>query len=89
MHAVVVRVTITDRQAAQQRLEQDVVPGVSQAPGFHAGYWTWKDNSGLSMAVFDSEDAANRAADRVREMIEGNTAVSLMGVEVREVMAHA
>jgi hypothetical protein len=89
VHAVVVRVTITDRQAAQQKLEQEVVPGASQAPGFQAGYWTWKDNSGLSMTVFDSEDAANRAADRVREMIEGNTAVSLMGVEVREVMAHA
>jgi hypothetical protein len=84
-----VNVTISDREAAQQRLDQVVVPGVSQAPGFQAGYWTWKNNSGLSMAIFDSEDAANQSADRARAMIEGNTAVSLINVEVREVVAHA
>jgi hypothetical protein len=89
VHAVVVRVTISDRDAAQQRLDQEVVPQVSQAPGFQAGYWTWKDNTGLSMIVLDSEDAANRAADRAREMIQGIDAVSLEGVEVREVVAHA
>ena len=89
MHAVVVRVNISDREAAQQRLDQDVVPQVSQAPGFQAGYWTWKDNTGLSMVIVDSEDAANRMADRARQMVEGIDAVSLEGVEVREVVAHA
>jgi hypothetical protein len=89
VHAVVVKVTISDRDAAQQRLDQDVVPQVSQAPGFRAGYWTWKDNTGLSMIVLDSEDGANQAADRAREMIQGIDAVSLEGVEVREVVAHA
>jgi hypothetical protein len=89
VHAVVVRVTINDREAAQQRLDQDVVPRVSQAPGFRAGYWTWKDNTGLSMIILDSEDAANQAAERVREMVGRIDAVSLDGVEVREVVAHA
>ena len=89
MHAVVVRVTINDREAAQQRLDQDVVPQVSQAPGFQAGYWTWKDNTGLSMVIVDSEDAANQMAIRARAMIDGVDAVSLDGVEVREVVAHA
>ena len=89
VHAVVVRVTISDREAAQQRLDQDVVPQVSQAPGFQAGYWTWKDNTGLSMIVLDSEDAANQAAERAREMVGRIDAVSLDGVEVREVVAHA
>ena len=89
VHAVVVRVTINDREGAQQRLDQDVVPQVSQAPGFQAGYWTWKDNTGLSMVIFDSEDGANQAAGRVREMVDGNDAVSLDDVEVREVVAHA
>ncbi len=90
MHAVVVKVTISDREAAQQRLDQEVVPQVSQAPGFHAGYWTWKDNTGLSMVIVDSEEAANQAAARVRDMVgsmEG--AVTLEDVEVREVVAHA
>lgn len=89
VHAVVVNVTISDREAAQRRLEQEVVPGVSQAPGFQTGYWTWKNNSGLSMAIFDSEEAATQSADRAREMIEANPTVSLINVEVREVVAHA
>ena len=89
MHAVVVKVTINDREAAQQRLDQEVVPRVSQAPGFQAGYWTWKDNTGLSMIILDSEDAANQAAERVREMVGRIDAVSLDGVEVREVVPHA
>ena len=89
MHAVVVNVTISDREAAERRLNEDVVPGVSQAPGFQAGYWTWKNNSGLSMAIFDSEDNATQAADRARDMIEANPAVSLINVEVREVIAQA
>jgi hypothetical protein len=89
VHAVVVRVTINDRESAQKGLNQDVVPGVSQAPGFRAGYWTWKDNTGLSMILFDSEDAANRAGDRIRAMVQGIDAVELEGVEVREVVAHA
>lgn len=83
------KVTIGDREAAQQRLDQDVVPQVSQAPGFQAGYWTWKDNTGLSMVIVDSEDAANQMADRARQMVESIDAVSLEGVEVREVVAHA
>ena len=89
MHAVVVKVTIDDRDAAQQRLDQEVVPQVSQAPGFQAGYWTWKDNTGLSIIILDSEDAANQAAERARQMVDGIDAVSLDGVEVREVVAHA
>ncbi len=89
MHAVIVRVTISDREAAQQRLDQEVVPQVSKAPGFRAGYWTWKDNTGLSMVVLDSEDAANQVAERARQMVQDIEAVSLEGVEVREVVAHA
>ena len=87
MHAVVVKVTIGDREAAQQRLDQDVVPQVSQAPGFQAGYWTWKDNNGLSMVIFDSEENARAGAQRVEGGVpEG---VTLEGVEVREVVASA
>jgi len=32
------------------------------------GYWTWKDNTGLSMIVFESEDAANEMSDQVRSV---------------------
>jgi len=89
VHAVVVRVTIKDREAAQKRLDEDVVPRISQAPGFRTGYWTWKDDTGLSLVVFDSEDGANRAAEQARAMVEEIDAVELEGVEVREVVANA
>ena len=54
MHAVVVRVTVNDVESAQQVLREETVPGVSQAPGFVAGYWTRSGNSGLSMIIFES-----------------------------------
>lgn len=40
MHAVVVTVTINDFETARPILENEVVPRVSSAPGFGAGYWT-------------------------------------------------
>jgi hypothetical protein len=87
MHAVVVRVTINDEDAAESELREKVVPGVSQAPGFVAGYWTRKDNTGLSMVVFESEDAARQLADGMSSMVPGS--VTLEGAEVRSVVANA
>jgi hypothetical protein len=87
MHAVIVKVKINDPEAAESHLREQVVPGVAQAPGFVAGYWTRKDNTGVSMVIFDSEDAARRASEQVPSMIPD--AVTLEDVEVREVVAHA
>lgn len=87
MHAVVVKVTVNDPEAAESALREQVVPGVSQAPGFVAGYWTRKDDTGLSMVVFESEDAARGMGDRIGEIVPD--AVTLEDVEVREVVANA
>jgi heme-degrading monooxygenase HmoA len=87
MHAVVVKVRIEDPEASEATLREQVVPGVSQAPGFVAGYWTRKDNNGLSMVVFESEEAANAMSERVPGIIPDT--VTLEGIEVREVVAHA
>jgi hypothetical protein len=87
VHAVVVKVKINDSEAAESHLREKTVPGVSQAPGFVAGYWTRKDNQGISMIILDSEDAANRVSEQVPSMIPD--AVTLEDVEVREVVAHA
>jgi hypothetical protein len=87
MHAVVAQVTIDDPESSEAALRDQVVPRVSQAPGFVAGYWTRKDNGGLSLTVWESEDAANTASEMVRSMApEG---VNVDSVEVREVVAHA
>jgi hypothetical protein len=87
MHAVVVTVTISDHEVAEGHLRENVVPGVSQAPGFVAGYWTRKDDSGVGMVIFDSEDAAQAMSERVPSMVPD--VVTLDTVEVREVVAHA
>ena len=87
MHAVVVKVTISDHEVATSHLREQVVPGVSQAPGFVAGYWTRKDNNGLSMVIFESEEAANGMSERVPGIVPDT--VTLEEVEVREVVAHA
>ena len=87
MHAVVVTVTISDHEVAEGHLRENVVPGVSQAPGFVAGYWTRKDDSGVGMVIFESEDAAQAMSERVPSMVPD--VVTLDSVEVREVVAHA
>ena len=88
MHAVVVRVNVKDTSNAQRELQERVIPGIKQAPGFVAGYWTRdKDDKGLSMVVFESEQAATQASERVPGMLP--EAVELESVEVREVVAQA
>jgi hypothetical protein len=87
MHAVVVRVKVNDRETATSQLREQIVPGVSQAPGFVAGYWTRKDDIGVSMVVFESEDAATTMSERVPSMV--SEAVTIEDIEVREVVAHA
>jgi heme-degrading monooxygenase HmoA len=90
MHAVVVKVTIDDFEPAREFLTSQIVPRVSQAPGFVAGYWTRSgQDQGQSMIVFESEDAAQA----VKQMIESGDgpgeAVTLDSAEVCEVVANA
>jgi hypothetical protein len=89
MHAIDVRVTISDAEAAQKGLTEMVVPRVSQAPGFVAGYWTRADDgsNGLSMILFESEDAARAVAERLGTNVPDG--VTFEGAEVREVVANA
>ncbi len=87
MHVVVVNVKVSDPEGSVRQLREKVAPAMSQAPGFVTGYWTRKENTGLSMVVFDSEDAANGAKERVPGMLPDG--VTLESLEVREVVAHA
>jgi hypothetical protein len=47
------------QKAAERALRGQIVPRVSQLPGFVTRYSTLKDNTGLTMLVFDSEAAAS------------------------------
>ena len=88
MHAVVVSLTINEPEADARALRDRVVPLLSQAPGFVAGYWTRSGDAGLSMIMFDSEDAANAAAEKLRSTLSDPVA-TLENMDVREVVAHA
>ena len=91
MHAVVVRVSIGDVESAEKGLREKVVPAVSGAPGFVAGYWTRSDDggNGLSMLVFESEDAARAVAERFRGGTIIPETVTVSRVEIREVVMSA
>ena len=89
MHAVVVKLTIDDVDRDDQLLEEQVVPRASGAAGFVAGYWTRSGDSGLSMVVYESEEAARAVADQIQSMGLPDDAVRVDGVEVREVVASA
>ena len=90
MHAVLVKVMVGDFEKAREGLEQEVVPRVSQLPGFVAGYWTRPadGNQGVSLVVFESESAARTAAERIRSAVPPES-VTLESIEIREVVAHA
>ena len=94
MHALVVRVKIHNADRTREMLNSQVVPQASGAPGFKAGYWTWPTGggelNGLSMIIFDSEENARAAGDRVSAIAAGaRDDVTLDSVEVREVVASA
>ena len=87
MHAVVVSVTVHDREAAVSELNEQVVPRERTAPGFVASYWIALPNGqGRGTIVFDGEAAAQAVAGRVGAPGE---AVTIDSVEVCEVVAHA
>jgi hypothetical protein len=89
VHAVVVKLTIDDVERDDQLLEEQVVPRASGAAGFVAGYWTRSGDSGLSMVVYESEEAARAVAEQIQSMGLPDDAVTVDGVEVREVVASA
>ena len=88
MHAVVARSTIQDFERAGKVLREESIPRLSQTPGFVSGHWVRLDeNTGASMVVFESEEAAQAAAERIR----ANPAptVTPISIEVGEVQGHA
>jgi hypothetical protein len=89
MHAVVVNLTINEPEADLRALRDGVVPLVSQAPGFVTGYWTRSGDTGLSMIVFDSKDAADAAAEQLRSTLADDTVATVENMDVREIVAHA
>ena len=87
MHAVVVNVTVNDREAATAALNEQVIPRVSSTPGFVGGYWVaLGGGKGTSISAWESEEAARAAAQQAQPPGEF---VTFDSVEVGEVVASA
>jgi heme-degrading monooxygenase HmoA len=90
MHAVVVNATIHDFDRGVVALRDEVVPRVRQAPGLVNAYWLRPEGDrGMSVIVFESEDAARALARTIESEGPPTDAVTLNSVEVHEVVAHA
>lgn len=88
MHAVVVGVSVAeDASDPTTHLREKIVPMVSQLPGFVTGYWVRLIGSdqGRAMIVFDSEDDARSASEKLQPA----PGVTLDSVDVGEVVANA
>jgi hypothetical protein len=90
MHAVLIRANIPGgvSDARLKNLRENVIPMVSSAPGFVAGYWTEvRDDKGFSFVVFNDEASAKAAAPPVgADVGEG---VTIEHVEFRAIVANA
>ena len=91
MHAAVVTVTINNPDEAVAFLKSDIVPRVSQAPGFVAGYWYGDGQTqGHATIVFDSEESANGFAEMARSQSEeGPGHATIDNIDIHEVVANA
>jgi hypothetical protein len=93
MYAVIVEVDTSgaDADESLQRLREQIVPAVSQAPGFQSGTWAASpdERKGLSLVVFDTEENARALASRFEAGGSPQPGVNIERSEVREVVASA
>jgi hypothetical protein len=86
MYACLATVSITDYEHARRILHDDVLPTVSDIPGFVSGHWLAPvDGVGLEILIFDTEGEARAMAEQMPPGREFNDFVTVRSVEVREV----
>jgi hypothetical protein len=92
VHANVVFVNVDASQAdpARRGLHKQVIPRISQTAGFVAGYWLEPlDGKGISVTLWESQQAAREAADLIQPDSSPTTGVKIDRIETREVIGQA
>jgi hypothetical protein len=94
MHAVLIEVDTSgqpDREVGLKNLREQIVPTVSQAPGFRAGYWLrpLDDAKGTSLVLFDTQEHAEAASQALGVGSSPAPGVTVVRKEVREIVASA
>jgi len=90
MHAALVRANIPGgvNDDRLKNLRDNVIPTVSSAPGFVAGYWTSVvDDKGFAFVVFADEASAKAAAPPPGT--DTGEGVTIEHVEFREILGSA
>ena len=86
MYAALATVSITDYEHARRMLHDDVLPTVTDIPGFVAGHWLAPvDGIGMEILIFETEDEARAMAEQMPPGRQVNEYVTVESVEVREV----
>jgi hypothetical protein len=86
MYAVLATVTISDYEKARRILHDDVIPTVTDIPGFVTGHWLAPiDGNGMEILIFETEDEAQAMAAQMPPGRQVNEFVLVQSVEVREV----
>jgi len=94
MYAVLIEVDTSgqpDREVGLKALREEIVPGVSNAPGFEAGYWLrpLADARGTSLVLFDTEENAEAASEALSVGSSPMPGVTVVRREVRAVAVSA
>ncbi len=93
MYAVLIEVNVSavDREEGLQGLREQLVPAITQLPGFQSGVWLPgnADGTGLSLTVWDTEANAQTMADHFGPGSSPQTGAAIERCEVREVAATA
>ena len=93
MFAVLIEVDVAgvDREAGLAVLREHVVPAIMSLPGFTSGTWLpgGPDGRGLSLTLWETEDAARDMAERFGPGSSPAASASVVRCEVREVAATA
>ena len=76
-------------EEATQLLTNGLLPGISQAPGFVSAtiVRSADGTGGRSMVVFETEEAAKAVAARAPEMMPADSPITLVSLEIMEVVA--
>ena len=83
-----VTIEAAEIEGAQKALREEIIPMVSAAPGFVAGYWLEpRDGQGVSLVVFETAEQARQTAPPVGA--SPTPGVTIAGVDFRAVAASA
>ena len=87
MHAVVVRSTVHDVEQGRKFLRDQVIPRLSQTPGFVGAQWVrLEGGTGTAMMTFESEEQTRAAVEQLQTNPPPESAVTINTVEVGEVV---